>query len=485
MSEQEIILAGVGGYLLLMLGIGFFAARRTHNPEDFMVAGRSLPLWLCGATVLATWIGGGTVMGASGEAYEGGVIAVIADPFGAAVGLLLFGLLVVRLMRRLKLLTVVDFIHGRYGPVAAFGSAIAAVITSTGWSSALMVAFGFVFNSLTGVPLPAGIVLGGVIVLIYTTVGGMWAVALTDFVQIAVILVGLFILLFTVVGDLGGWQAAWAMIPAGAVDFLPREDSASAWLNYVRAWTIIGVSNLASQSLLQRGFSARTETVAQNSFYIAGVGYLLVGSIPVFLGILASVAMPGLADKEAVMPLLAMEYLHPVLMAIFVGALLAAIMSSADSALLSASSVISNNILPMLHPPLRERRLFLARLMIPVVGLIALFIALQAQAIYAVIVNINAVVLAAIIVPFMAGIWWRKANRTGGLAAMATGVVVWLGTEFVAPELPGDLIGGVASLVAILVVSSLTQERDPPAPLRSIDGETVEFRDRLGVSRGD
>ena len=482
-DNQLIILSGVGVYLVVMLVIGVYAARRTGSPEDFVVAGRALPLWLCSATVMATWIGGGTMMGASGESYRGGVLAVIADPFGASVGLILVGLLVIRIVRRLKLLTLVDFIEGRYGSVAAMFTALALVFSNVGWAGALMVAFGFVFNSLTGMSLEAGIVIGGLIVLTYTTIGGMWAVALTDFVQLAVIIVGLVILLVVVVADLGGPAAALAAVPDGKLRMLPLEDTANSWLNYMRAWFIIGIANLCSQSLIQRGLSAKTESVAQNSFYIAGVGYLIIGSIPVLLGIFASVLMPDLADKETVIPTLAMTYLQPVLMSIFVGALLAAIMSSADSALLAVASVVSINVLPKIWPSTGNRRLLTARLTIPIAGIVAAVIALKTQAIYEVILAVNTVFLAAIVVPFMAGIWWRKANRTGGLSAMGTGLLIWGASSWFVPEWPGDLLGMFASAIALLVVTPMSQQTDPPQPLMSSDGQPVKLDNRLGVLR--
>ena len=161
MSEQSTILIGVCIYMLVMLGIGIYAAKRTSSADDFMVAGRSLPLWLCAGSVMATWLGGGSMMGVSGLAYEGGLLAVIADPFGAAVGLVLVGLLVVRLLRRLRLLTVIDFIQNRFGRAAALFSAIGMVSSSIGWSGALMVAFGSVFHALTGLSMELGIVIGG------------------------------------------------------------------------------------------------------------------------------------------------------------------------------------------------------------------------------------------------------------------------------------------------------------------------------------
>jgi len=485
LSSQETILAGVAVYMIAMLAIGIYAARRTSTSDDFLVAGRSLPLWLCSATVMATWIGGGTMLGVSGEAYEGGLLAVIADPFGAALGLMLVGLFIIRLVRRLKLLTVVDFLEMRFGRIVALLSAFALVFSSIGWSGALMVAFGFVLNSLTGLPLELGIVIGGAIVLIYTAAGGMWAVALTDFVQLAIIIVGLLVLLAVVVTDMGGLSAAWAGIPAEKLRMTPWDNHPGTWLNYLRAWFIIGIANLSSQSLLQRGLSARSESVAQNAFYIGGAGYLLIGLIPVFLGILAGQALPEVADVETVIPALAMEYLHPVLMAIFVGALLAAIMSSADSALLSASSVISTNIIPILRPRApRSRRLLWARLAIPVAGVIAVVIALRVQAVYDLILTANVVQLAAVTGPFILGIWWKSANRSGAQAGLAAGLMVWIISSWLWPDLPGDLLGMFASIITMLIVTPLTQKSDPPRPLHSTDGEEVDLKNRLGIPWG-
>ncbi|MDA1075474.1 MAG: hypothetical protein O3A63_12040, partial [Proteobacteria bacterium] len=209
----------------------------------------------------------------------------------------------------------------------------------------------------------------------------------------------------------------------------------------------------------------------------------IIGSIPVLLGIFASVLMPDLADKETVIPTLAMTYLQPVLMSIFVGALLAAIMSSADSALLAVASVVSINVLPKIWPSTGNRRLLTARLTIPIAGIVAAVIALKTQAIYEVILAVNTVFLAAIVVPFMAGIWWRKANRTGGLSAMGTGLLIWGASSWFVPEWPGDLLGMFASAIALLVVTPMSQQTDPPQPLMSSDGQPVKLDNRLGVLR--
>jgi Na+/proline symporter len=245
---------------------------------------------------------------------------------------------------------------------------------------------------------------------------------------------------------------------------------------------IIGVVDICAQTLMQRVSSAKSERGAQYSFYLGGAGYLLFGMIPVTLGIIGSITMPDLANSESVIPAMAIRYLHPVGVAIFVGALLAAIMSSADSALLACSSLLAKNVLPLVRrDPSPKLGLRVARWSIPAFGIVAIVIAMNIQVVFELMVNANILGLAAIIVPFVVGLWWRKANRAGALAAMAAGLGCWLVTLWVVPELPADFIGLGASLVTMLVVTPLTQRIDPPRPLCDSDGNPVTMTNRLGT----
>ena len=464
-----------------MLYIGVRASKRAGSVQNFIVAGRGMPIWIGSATLIATWFGGSTMMGAAGASYEYGLIGVIADPFGGALCLFLVGFFFARIFRRLGLLTFVEMFEMRFGKVAATVAAVAAIITNIGWTGGLLVAFGYVFESLTGVPLHIGIMGGAVVVFIYTVIGGMWAVAVTDFVQVVIIVIGLILLLVVVLIDVGGWGAIAPQLPEGTFSMVPAERSPSVWLNYLRAWLIFGLGDLTAQALIQRAMSAKDEKTAQNSFYLGGLGHLSLGMIPVTLGIIASVTMPGLAEPETVIPTLAIEHLHPVFIAIFVGALLAAIMSTADSALLAGASVFSVNILPLFTRQLSDQQQLLAtRISIPVFGILAVYVALEVQAVYELVMNSNSIKLACVAVPFVAGVWWKRANRTGVLASMVTGFVTWLAAMLLAPELPGDLLGLLAALVALLIVAPLTQKSDPPRPLRNGSGEIVEFKERLG-----
>jgi Na+/proline symporter len=263
---------------------------------------------------------------------------------------------------------------------------------------------------------------------------------------------------------------------------LPLENTGEQWLNYLRMWLIFGLVDINSQSLLGRAMAAKSERVAQNSFYFAGVGYLTFAIIPVTLGIIGSVTMPELSNSESVIPSLALEHLHPVMVAIFVGAILAAIMSTTDSALHASASLLSRIVLPLVHKnPSDALTLKVARFAIPVVALIAIYIALKGQDIYDIIVDANILSLTATTVPVLMAVWWAKANRIGTLAAMACGFLTWLISRSIAPELPGDLIGMGVCLVVMVTVSLATQKIDPPKPARDIDGNIVEFKDRLGT----
>jgi SSS family transporter len=482
MTTETIIFIGVGIYVTLMLAVGVYASKKNDTAADFIVAGRQMPMFLLTATIIATWFGGGTMMGSSGAAYDDGLLGVIADPFGSALALILIGLFFARFYRRLRLMTYVELVEQRLGKVAASTATFTHVVSSIGWVAGSLLTFGLIFESLTGTPMLVGVVAGAAIVVVYTVIGGLWAVALTDSIQVSIILVGVIILFVVVLIDVGGWSAISARIPDGTFRMLPLENTSERWLNYLRMWFIYGLVDINSQSLLGRAMAAKSERVAQNSFYFAGFGYLAFAMIPVTLGIIGSVTMPDLPNSESIIPALALAHLHPVLVAIFVGAILAAIMSTCDSALHAVGSLVSRNFLPLVHKnPSDMLTLKVARFTIPIVALLAIYIAMKGQDIYDIMIDSNILALTATTVPVLMAVWWSKANRIGTLSAMAGGFLTWLVSRSVAPELPGDLIGMGACLVIMVVVSLATQKIDPPKPARDIDGNVVEFKDRLGT----
>lgn len=482
MSTENVIFAGVAVYMLGMLGVGYYASTKARSVSEFMVAGRGLGLPVLSMTVMATWFGGAMMLGGAGAAYDHGMLGVIADPWGGALALILIGLFFARMFRRMRIITVADFMNQRFGRIAEVGIMVTTVVSNVMWVAGMLVAFGVIFDSLTNIPFETGIVIGAIIVFAYTMLGGMWAVAMTDFVQMIIIIAGLIILLTVVLIDVGGWGAISPHLPEATFRMVPPEHTGEQWLNYLRAWTIIGLVDISAQTLFQRIASAKSERVAQYSFFIGGAGYLTFGMVAVILGIIGSVTMPEIANSEFVVPELAKAHLHPVAIAIFVGAMLAAIMSSADSALLAAASVISKNALPYVRrDPSPGLTLLVTRLAIPFFGGLAILIALRIQVVFDLMVDANILGLAVIIVPFILGVWWTKANRAGAISGMAAGLVAWLTTMNLWPGLPSDFIGLAACLVVMVVVTLFTQKIDPPRPLLDDEGNPVDLENRLRI----
>ena len=190
--------------------------------------------------------------------------------------------------------------------------------------------------------------------------------------------------------------------------------------------------------------------------------------------------MPDLEDPNAVLTDLAFEYLHPALTTVFIGAILSAIMSTSDSIMLSASTIISTDMLPLVkHHPSEKLRLRVARYSIPVVGLIATYVAFNANRVVEVLLDSVAISLAVAIVPFIACFWWNKANRSGALASMLAGFVAWQIARAINMEFPPDLFGFCVSAIVMIVVTLTTQKLDPPRPLTDIDGHVVELNNRI------
>jgi len=453
-GSQITLLISVIVYMAVMLGIGFWSSRKIHGTRDYIVAGGGLGWWLSIGTIFATWFGAETCMGSSAAAYEKGILGVIADPFGAGLCLILAGFFFVRFFRRKGFTTVVDFFQYRYGRGAASGFGVLYVPVYLGWIGGQLLAFGIILHSLTGIPQSAAVAAATAVVLLYTYWGGMWADAVTDVVQMFFILLGLLILFPALVSDLGGWHAATAQIPADFFYFYPHEGGALAWLGYLQAWMIVGVGSLPAQDLFQRVMSPKNETVAKWSSIISGVMYVTVGMIPVLLGILGRTVIPE-SGGGSVLIALSEKYLSLPLRALMVGALLSAIMSTADSALLAPAGIIGNNLVAYLAPACgEETRLKWCKRSIPLVGLASLFLAVYFKNVYTLCTQSWGILLVGVAAPMIAGMFWKRATTAGAMAGFAAGTVSWILFSFFLPEsYPAELMAFILSCLALAATS--------------------------------
>jgi Na+/proline symporter len=453
-------------YVVGILALGMAARRRIDSAEDFIVAGRHLPLSLAWATLLATWFGAGTLLTVADEVRQEGLVRAALDPFGAGLCLILAGLFFARPLWRMGLLTVSDFFRRRFGPRAELVSALIMVPSYFGWIAAQFVALAAMLELFFGLPLGWGMVLVALVGTAYTWTGGMWAVTLTDALQIAIVLAGLGVLAWSVASTLGGaggavagWHRFLAETPPELLVPWPREKSGEM-LGWLSVLLVGALGNLPGQDLLQRIFSARSGRVASRACLLAGAAYLTFGCLPIFLALASRILLPGSVERS-ILPAMAGLFLTPGMAVIFTLALLSAVFSTIDSALLSPASVLAQNVLPRFQACAAYPALALNRAAVLAVAACSLLLAFVGESAYSLLESSYELTLVGLFVPLALGLWRTPKREWAGLAAMIAGGAVWVvhalagWDAFLQPWLgdgvPAALGGTAASLLAYLV----------------------------------
>ena len=463
------LLAFVLLYLAVSIGIGLWAAKRVSNSRDYIVAGRSLPLYINAATVFATWFGAETVLSVSATFTKDGLGGVIADPFGSSFCLLFVALFFARAFYRMDLLTIGDFYRKRYDKPIEVITSLAITASYLGWTSAQLTALGLVFSVLSqgAVSLNHGIVLGAAVVLIYTVWGGMWSVALTDLFQSLMIIAGLAAIAW-LVGDMAGGagKVVAAAAEAGKFEFWPK-GGAKEWLAFAAAWMTLALGSIPQQDVFQRVTSAKDERTAVRGTLIAAIVYFCFAFVPIFIAYSAIVMDPAVSelfkaedarDVQRILPELILDRTPVWAQALFFGALLSAILSTASGALLAPAALFSENALRPFMPAMTDRR-FLAtlRTVLVVFSMAALLFALNSRStMYEMVQNAYKVTLVGAFVPLAAGLFWKRATTQGALCSVVLGIGQWLLLEaFYADGLVPPQLGGLLASCAGMVVGSL------------------------------
>ena len=445
-NALTIMWIGLAVYFVILMGIGVWSGKHIKDMKDFLVAGQRLPLWMATGTLIATWFGAGSSMGVCATVFSDGLGGVLADPFGASISLVLAGIFIVGMLRKLKCLTVTDIIATRFGSAAGIYASIWMIPVYVGWLAAQFLGMGTILHVITGMAVWKGTLIGAVVILFYTFAGGMWAVTITDIVQVGLIVIGLLIIMPNAVSQAGGFDAMFAALKPEDISLgLGTVKNANDVTYYIGSWIIMGLGCMVGQDLIQRSLSSKTDKVAISSSVLSGFLYATLGLIPIVIGFAARFvlakhgvtadAMGGdLANQ--VMPRMAMIILgkiHPVLMTLFLAALISAIMSSADSSLLAGSSLMVKNVIGPLLPGMKDKHLLNAtRICTVVFSLIALYFAFNANSIYSLMINCWASQLVVVFIPVIAAIYCKKASRTAIWATMIVSTMIWLLYTFVA-----------------------------------------------------
>ncbi len=514
-STSNWILAFLGIYLLIIVFLGVFYSRKVHDSDDLAVAGRNLTFIYMVPSIIATWICAGAMMGAAGYAFLFGMQGVIFDPWAPALCMVIIGIFFAYRMRKARYTTITDFFNHRYNKFTGFLYTIIQILSALAWLGGQLVALGIIVFLTTGFNMQWAVFIATIAIIIVTTFGGLWALSRVDMIGFILIVVGLLIMFPVVMGEVGGlgelFQIAenWAELPTWSMAPVAGEEG-YLWytglfgiLLYISAWASLSLGDVPSQVLMQRALAAKDEKTAVAGFLTSGALYLILGLIPVMIGIaiFTTGMLDGVAVTEAenVLPWAAYTFLPPWAGILFIVALAAAIISTSGDNALIISTLIGHNLYRYFKPQATGKEVLkIVRICIPIVTLIAMIIALYAETVYKLIVLSGGIQLATIFAAYALGYFWKKANVAGAISSFFTGLVSWIIIYLmVLPEtmdanmdilVEGEVYmqwamddaifialvpAAAISILTLIVVSLLTQKTNAPRPMLSNDGQDM------------
>ena len=450
-------------YWVVSVGIGLWAALRVKNTADFAAAGHSLPLPIVTATVFATWFGSETVLGVPAAFLKGGFGSIVADPFGSSLCLILVGLFFARHLYNRRMLTIGDFFREKYGRTVEVLVTLCIVVSYLGWVAAQIKALGLVFNVVSegSITQTGGMLIGAASVLIYTLFGGMWAVAITDFIQMIIIVVGMLYIggeMSTQTGGIG--VVIEHASAAGKFNFWPEMNLASI-LGFVAALCTMMLGSIPQQDVFQRITSSKNVNIAVQAALLGGVLYFIFAFVPLYLAYSATLINPGLVnqyldtDPQMILPMLILNHAPIFAQVMFFGALLSAIKSCASATLLAPSVTFAENIVRGFFKHLSDQDLLkIMRITVLCFTVVVTFFAINSQlSIFKMVESAYKVTLVAAFVPLAFGVYWPRANSLGGLLSVVFGLTMWISCEILAPNaiMPPQLAGLCASILGMLI----------------------------------
>ena len=448
-------------YLVSMIAFGFWGRRRAQSQSDFLVAGRRLGPMLYSGTMAAVVLGGASTIGGVGLGYQyglSGMWLVVA----IGVGILVLSLAFAGRIQRLRVYTVGQMLELRYGP----GSSVLSGVVM--WAYTLMlavtstIAYATIFAALLDLGKVPSILLGGTVVVIYSTLGGMWSITLTDFVQFVIKTVGIFFLLLPIVlSRAGGWAGLQAALPVDA--FSLTAIGGGTILTYFVIYTF---GLLIGQDIWQRVFTARSPGVARWAGTAAGVYCLLYGVAGAVIGMSAKVLLPNLDAADDAFAHVVEATLPALLAGLVLAAALSAVMSTSSGALIATATVFGQDILGKLrgHAAKNDEHAGDSRWLVAGFGVVMIVIACLLQDVVAALTVAYDILVGGLLVPILGGLLWRRGTGTGALAAMGVGTVATLVTMVVVGDLYANepvYVGLATGLVAYVAGSLATRRTDP------------------------
>jgi solute:Na+ symporter, SSS family len=451
------LLVAILGYVLAQFAIGTWVSRRMVSEADYILAGRRLGVGLITFSVFATYFGAEAIVASGGAVYEKGLTGALVDPVGYAVAIILVGVFFARALWSRGLTTFADLFRQRYSAGVERLVVVVLVPGSVIWAAAQVRAFGQILSANSGLGLLAAITLAAFLVAAYSVVGGLLADAVTDVIQGLAVVFGLILLGAIVAIHVGGVSAGLAQLKPEQIQLFSADVSL---LDTLEQLAVPIGGTIVAVELISRFLGARTAEVARLGTVLGGALYLLIGLIPVFLGLMAPHITTTVSDSEQVVSRLAEVFLPGVLFVAFVGAIISAILSAVHAALHAPAAQISHNIVVRLVPSLTDRgKLWSVRFTVMALSVVAYLLSVTSQRIHDLVETASAFGSAGVFVTALFALFTRFGGAASAYASVAAGMLVWAVGKYAAGLTTPYLLGLLAATIAYVGVALLEPGR--------------------------
>ncbi len=449
-------------YLLITLGIGFWASKRIKTANDFTLAGKNLTTSFVAVTLFATWFGSSQIMGNPGYFIKDGFSSYVTLVLSCGICLFIVGQFYARKLYRMNLVTVNDFFRVRYNKKLELTSSIIMILAYPHWIAAQFVALAYLFNAVIGIPIEYGIFLGAIIVVFYTYIGGMWAVAYTDMIQSIMILIGLVLLLVAILNQTDGLTPIFQNQPREFYNFFPT-GGIDAWSDYIALLLAFVVGAIPVQEIYQRAFSAKSEGAARNGLFLGAILLVLIPSIPLVIGLGGVYLYPELLKdgiNQDIIPTLVNTMTSVPVQILFYGAMISAILSTSSGAMLAPATVIGENLIKPYTKNLSDKKLLLyTRLSVVAVAITSCYFAFDDTDIVGLVEASLSLILVCLFAPFTFGLFWKKSSIIGAWSAIIIGGFTWFFCFIFDTRIDATIYGFAISCLSMMVGSLLYPDK--------------------------
>ncbi|MED5501668.1 MAG: sodium:solute symporter [Pseudomonadota bacterium] len=403
-------------YALGMLGLGWWGMKRARNREDYLVAGRRLGPGMYLGTLSAVVLGGASTVGTVKLGYTYGLSGLwLCASLG--LGLIVLSLVLAKPLMKLKLYTVTQVLERRYTPATKLISSIIMFAYDLMLAVTSTIGIGTVLSVIFGMPAWQAVVIGGIVVVIYSTIGGMWSLTLTDIVQFLIMTIGMVALLLPLtIHSVGGWGALLEKAPEASFSL-----TTIGWDTIITYFVIYFLGILIGQDIWQRVFTARSSGVARGAGTFAGIYCILYGMIGALVGIAASILLPNLDDANNAFAAIAQLALPDGIRGLIIAAAMAAMMSTSSAGMLASSTLLTQDILPALRGGREFDDVKINRLCTGLIGVVSVIIALNVSDVIGALTVAYNLLVGGMLIPMLGALFWKRSTTTGAIASMLAG----------------------------------------------------------------